>query len=62
MKEYRRKKHDYLGMDLDLSLYGEIRVTITDYLKKIVSGFTETIQGIVNPSSREPIHSEVIHL
>ena len=49
-------------MDLDLSLYGEIRVTITDYLKKIVSGFTETIQGIVNPSSREPIHSEVIHL
>ena len=32
-------------MDLDLSVYGEFREKITDYLKKIVSDFPETIQG-----------------
>ena len=47
MKESRGKKHDYLGMDLDLSFDGEVRVTMTDYLKKIVYDFPETIQGRV---------------
>ena len=47
MKESRGNKHDYLIMDLDLSLYGKVRVTMMYCLKKIVSIFTETIQVIV---------------
>ena len=43
----RGNKNDYLGMDLDLLLDGEVRVTTMDYPKKIVYEFTETIQGIV---------------
>ena len=47
MKESRGKKHDYLGMDLDFLVDGEVRVNIMNYLKKIVSEFTETTQGRV---------------
>ena len=47
MKEFRRKRHDYLRMDLDLSVDGEVRVIMMDYLKNIVSEFTDTIQGKV---------------
>ena len=34
-------------MNLDLSVDVDFRVTMTDYLKKIVSDFPDTIQGIV---------------
>ena len=44
MKESCGMKHTYLGMDLDLSLYGDVRVTMADYLKNIVSEFPDTIQ------------------
>ena len=51
MKESGGKKQDNLIMDLDSSVDGEVRATITDYLKKIVSEFTETIQGrVTNPA------------
>ena len=30
MKESRGEKYDYLRMDLDLSVNGEVRVTMTD--------------------------------
>ena len=53
MKEYRGKKHDYIGMDLDLLVDGYVSVTMTDYPKKIVSDFTETIQGRVKTPASE---------
>ena len=45
MKEYRGKKHDYLGMDLEFSVDREGRPKMMDYLKKITYDFPETIQG-----------------
>ena len=45
MKEPHIIKYDYLIMEIDLSVYGEVRVTITDYLKKIISESTDTIKG-----------------
>jgi hypothetical protein len=33
MRVSRGMKHDYLGMDLDYSFPGEVRVTMVDYLK-----------------------------
>ena len=42
-------------MDLDLSVDGEVRVTMTDYLNNIVSEFPETIQGRVATPSVEHI-------
>ena len=34
-------------MNLDLLVDGVVRVTVTNYLKNIVSDFPKTIQGIV---------------
>ena len=53
MEEYRRKKNDYLGMDLDLLVDREVRVTMAYYLKKIVSEFPETIHGSVENISAD---------
>ena len=53
MKEYRGNKHDYLRMDLDFSVYGEVIVTMTNYLKKIMYKFPETIQGMVATPAAE---------
>ena len=44
MNESRGKKHDCLIMDLELSVDGEVGVTMMDFLKKIVSGFPDKIQ------------------
>ena len=38
------KKHDYLGMDLDYSVPGEVRVDMVDYPKKIIGNFPEEIR------------------
>ena len=52
MNESYGKKHDYLGMDLELSVDGEFRVIFMDYLKKIVSNLLGIIQRIVaNPAA-----------
>ena len=37
------KKHNYLGMDLNLSVPGEVRVTMVDYLKKVIPHLPEEI-------------------
>ena len=37
------KKQDYLGMDLNLSVPGEVRVTMVDYLKKVITNLPEEI-------------------
>ena len=43
IKGLHRKKHDFLRIDLDLSADGKFRVTIMDFLKKILAEFPETI-------------------
>jgi hypothetical protein len=42
---HRGKIHDYLGMDLDFSKKGEVRVSMIKYLHKILEEFPETISG-----------------
>ena len=39
----RGKKHNYLGMDLNFSVLGEIRVTMVDYLRKVIADLPEEI-------------------
>lgn len=42
---HRGKIHDYLGMDLDFSKKGAVRVSMIKYLHKILEGFPEAISG-----------------
>ena len=44
-KEHRGKVHDYLGMELDYSEPGKVKVTMVPYLKDIISEFPEEITG-----------------
>ena len=53
MKESRGKKQYYLRIDRDLSVDREVRLTMTDYLKNILSDFPETIHGIVTTPGAE---------
>ena len=39
----RGKKHNYLGMDLNFSVLGGIRVTMVDYLRKVIADLPEEI-------------------
>ena len=41
----RGNKHDYLGMDLEFSHYGDVRVKIIEYLKKVILDFLEQVSG-----------------
>jgi hypothetical protein len=41
----RGRVHDYLGMTLDFTKKGEVKVTMIDYLKKVISDFPEEITG-----------------
>jgi hypothetical protein len=45
MRVSRGKKHDYLGMELDYLVPGEVRVTMVDYLKRVITKFPEVITG-----------------
>ena len=54
-EEYRGKKHDYLGMDLEFSVDGEVREIMSDNLKNIVSEFPESIQEIVATSAADQL-------
>ena len=53
MKEIHGKKNNILGTEIDLSLDGEVRLTLEDYLNKIVSDYSETIHGRVKTRSAE---------
>lgn len=46
MKVTRGKVHDYLGMDLDFSTPGTLRVSMIKYLKKVLANFPELICSI----------------
>jgi hypothetical protein len=41
MKICRGKVHEYLGMTLDLTIPGEVKITMIPYVKEIVQLFTE---------------------
>jgi hypothetical protein len=47
MRVSRGKKHDYLGMDLDYSVLGEVKVKVimVDYLKRVITEFPKVITG-----------------
>ena len=42
----RGPKHDYLGMNLDFSSKGEVRIDMVPYIKKIFDAFPEKITGV----------------
>ena len=41
LTESRGKKHKYLGMDLDFTTKGEVKVTMADYTKKCIKIFNK---------------------
>jgi hypothetical protein len=45
MRVSRGKRHDYLGMDLDFTVKGEVQVTMIPFLKGIITYFLEEITG-----------------
>ena len=42
----RGKRHVYLGMTLDYSSEGEVKVDMVDYVKEMVNGFPEELKKI----------------
>ena len=42
----RGHKHDYLGMNLDFSTPGEVKIDMINYIKKIIKAFPEKITGV----------------
>ena len=47
------KNHNYLGMWLDLSSKVEVKVSMEDYLKKVIDKFLEDIKGMASTSATE---------
>jgi hypothetical protein len=45
MRVLRGRVHDYLGMTLDFTNKGEVKVTMIDYLKGVINDFPEIITG-----------------
>ena len=43
MQVFQGKIHNYLGMELDLSILGEVSVTIVDNPKKVITDYLEEI-------------------
>jgi hypothetical protein len=41
MRVSRGEKHDYLGMDLDITEPGEVKITMIPYLKVVIRDFPE---------------------
>ena len=55
----RKKKHDYLGMMINLSVRGPVAVTMEDYLKAVVSDFEEVeiLTGTAASTSLEHLYA-----
>jgi hypothetical protein len=45
MRLSRGKQHDYLEMDLDFKVKGEVQVTMIPFLKGVITDFPEEITG-----------------
>ena len=41
MKLCREKVHDYLGMNLDYTIKGEVKITMIPYIKEMIKDFCE---------------------
>ena len=41
MKLYRGTFHDYLGMNLDYTIKGEVKIKMIPYIKEIIKDFRE---------------------
>ena len=39
-------QHDYLGMNLDFSSPGEVKIDMKNYITKVISNFPEKITGV----------------
>jgi hypothetical protein len=37
--------HEYLGMSLDYTVKGEVKITMVDYLEGVIGDFPEVIDG-----------------
>jgi hypothetical protein len=53
MRVSRGKEHDYLGMDLDYSVPGEVKVTMVYFLKRVITKFPEEITGTASSPAAE---------
>ena len=51
----RGKKHVYLGMTLDYSVPGEVKVDMTDYVKEMLDEFSDELTGKVASSANEQL-------
>ena len=49
----RGQRHEYLGMCLDFSVKGEVRVSMEKYLRGIIDDFPEEIRGIARTPASE---------
>jgi hypothetical protein len=45
--------HEYLGMTLDYSIEGEVKITMVDYLKGVSGDFPEVIEGMAPTAAPE---------
>jgi hypothetical protein len=51
---HRGKKHDYLGMELDISEKGKVKIGITEYVASMLEVFPEKLKStdtVVTPAS-----------
>ena len=53
MKITRGKEHTYLGMNLDFSIKGEVKIGMTEYVDDMIDKFSEKITGTVNTPAAE---------
>jgi hypothetical protein len=45
--------HEYLGMTLDYTVKGEVKITMVDYLKGVIGNFLEVIDGTAPTAASE---------
>ena len=50
---HRGKVHDYLGMTLDFSIDGKVRVSMEDYIKTMLAALPEDMNGIATTPAAE---------
>ena len=62
MNVVRGPRHDYLGMNLDFSTSGEVKIDMKPYITKVISSFPEKITGVqTTPASDHLFHVRPAH-
>jgi hypothetical protein len=55
MQVSRKKSHDYLGMDLNFTEPGEVKINMIPYLKGVIKDFPGEITGrATSPAAGHP--------